>query len=195
MWSKDLLKHEKVERDEDVGRGKTRGRTHVLKNLIVFLSFCLIVFSLTLSGIIDFFAVANDQKMTVVDMPRSDTMLWIAQETPKDAIFLNTSYLYNPASIAGRSIFLGWPYFAWSAGYKENRMPIKKEIYESKDPAIFCPLLAKYNISYVTVEDVAGNQDDPTIELTYFRSITTPIFSNTNNTFDIYSTQSLCPSL
>ena len=152
----------------------------------------VIVFFLTLSGIIDFFVVYNDHTIPIVDIPRSEIPTWISKNIPKDAIVLNSSYLYHPASIAGRSIFLGWPYFPWSSGYKENRMPIMNTMYESKDPSVFCPLLKKYNISFITVEDVSGNPDLPTITPSYFRSIAVPVFSSVNGTYIIYTTQSLC---
>jgi len=160
---------------------------------IAFRIFTILIFlSLTLSGIIDFFAVANDSKIPVIDIPRNEIASWIKDHTPTDAVILNTSYLYNPASIAGRSIFLGWPYFPWSAGYKENRMPIMKEMYENKNPSVYCPLLNKYNISYVTVESVSGNPDLPTIDPGYFRSVDEPVFLTENNQYAIYSTNSLC---
>jgi len=152
-----------------------------------------IFFFLTLSGIIDFFVVYNDHTIPIVDIPRNEIPTWISENIPKDAIVLNSSYLYHPASIAGRSIFLGWPYFPWSSGYKENRMPIMKEMYENKDPNVFCPLLKKYNISYITVEEVSDNPDLPTINPSYFQTIAIPVFSSTNGTYAIYTTASLCP--
>jgi hypothetical protein len=161
---------------------------------IAFRIFTILIFLfLTLSGIIDFFAVANDSKIPMVDIPRNEIATWIEGHTPTNAVILNTSYLYNPASIAGRSIFLGWPYFPWSAGYKENRMPIMKTMYESKDPTVYCPLLKKYNISCVTVEAVSGNPDLPTIDPGYFKTVTIPEFTSTTGTYAIYTTVSLCP--
>jgi len=155
--------------------------------------FILLILSLTLSGIIDFFAIYNDRKIPIPDIPRNEVATWINANTPKDAVILNTSYLYNPASIAGRSIFLGWPYFAWSAGYEENRMPIMRQMYESKNPNIFCPLFQKYRISFVTVEAISGDRDLPTIDPVYFRSLAKPIFITENGSYAIYTTASLCP--
>jgi len=151
---------------------------------------CLI---LTLSGIIDFFAVANDNKIQMNDIPKHEIATWFATNTPKNAIILNTSYLYNPASIAGRSIFLGWPYFAWSAGYEEDRMPILKKMYETRDVTVFCSLIKKYAITHITVEKIVNDPDLPTIDPSYFRSITKPVFTDTKNTYDIYTKQALCP--
>jgi hypothetical protein len=166
---------------------------HLFICRFVYLFIGLLLLLLTLSGIIDFFVVYNDHTIPIVDIPRSEIPTWISENIPKDAIVLNSSYLYHPALIAGRSIFLGWPYFPWSSGYKENRMPIMKEMYENKDPNVFCPLLKKYNISYITVEEVSDNPDLPTIDPSYFQTIAIPVFSSANNTYAIYTTASLCP--
>jgi hypothetical protein len=175
------------------------GRTRLSQKLLRLVGFfsktsvCCIVFFLTLSGIIDFFVVYNDHTIPIVDIPRSEIPTWISEHIPKDTIVLNSSYLYHPASIAGRSIFLGWPYFPWSSGYKENRMPIMKEMYENKDPNVFCPLLKKYNISYITVEDVSGNPDLPTISLSSYLSRYQPIFLNTSQSYAIIAVKDMCP--
>ena len=177
------------------GRGRRTGEDARIKKLMMcsaFLFFPLLL-SLTLSGIIDFFAIYNDRKIPIPDIPRNEVATWIQTNTPKDAVILNTSYLYNPASIAGRSIFLGWPYFAWSAGYEENRMPIMRQMYESKNPNIFCPLFQKYRISFVTVEAISGDRDLPTIDPVYFRSLAKPAFITENGSYAIYTTLSLCP--
>lgn len=151
----------------------------------------IIVFFLTLSGVIDLFPVINDTVIPLSDIPKNEVATWINDNTPKDALFLNSSYLYHPASIAGRPIFLGWPYFPWSAGYSENRMPIMKTMYESRNPEVFCPLFENYHISYITVEPVSGNPDLPVIDPTYFRSVAVPVFSLPNS-YDIYTKEALC---
>lgn len=153
---------------------------------------CVFIFFLTLSGIIDFFVVANDTKGVLEDIPANEVATWIARNTPKDAIFLNSSYLYHPASIAGRRIFLGWPYFPWSAGYKENRMPIMDTMYETRSSQERCELLRKRNISYVTVEDVPNDYNLPKIELAYFMKEYTPVFVSKNRTYAIFTTEALC---
>ena len=155
--------------------------------------FILLIFSMTLSGIIDFFAVVNDRSMPIVDMPKNEIASWIAHNTPNDAIILNTSYLYNPASIAGRSIFLGWPYFPWSAGYNENRMPIMDDMYASKNPDVFCPLFQKYSISYITVEEINNDHNLPDIDPRYFLSLGKPLFTARDDTYMIFDTKTICP--
>ena len=152
---------------------------------------CVLSFFLTLSGIIDFFVVANDHTLSLPDVKRNPVALWISKNTDPSAIILNSSYLYHPASIAGRSIFLGWPYFPWSSGYEENRMPIMKQMYEDANPATRCPILQKYHISYITVENVTGNPDLPTIRPHNF-SLYTPVYTSPQGNYFIYTSKELC---
>jgi len=190
VWSKNLYKTLKIRGVRTSDGGKRAGQREI--RLLLRTSVFFLIFFLSFSGIIDFFAVVNDQKISVVDIPKNDIANWIAKNTPKNTVILNSSYLFHPASIAGRNIFLGWPYFPWSAGYRENRMPVMNAMYESKRPEVFCPLFRKYNISYVTVEAVSGNPDLPNIDPSYFRSIAVPLYEHTDRGYQIYSTSAVC---
>jgi hypothetical protein len=145
---------------------------------------------LIFSGIIDFFPVSNDGYMALIDIPKNEVATWIHDNTPPNAVFLNSSFFFHPASLAGRKIFQGWPYFTWSAGYSGDRGAIMKTIYESHDPSIFCPLLRQNNISYLTVENTENDPNLPNIDPSYFSSLTIPLF--THNAVSIFSTASLC---
>jgi hypothetical protein len=159
---------------------------------LLLIVYCLLFIVLTLSGIIDFFVILNDARGGVVDIPKNETAAWIAANTPKNAVFLNSRYLYHPASLAGRPIFLGWPYFPWSAGYRENRMPVMKTMYETGDDKVRCDLLHKYNISYITVENVKNDINLPAIDLQYFLKKYTPIFIRSDKQYAIFETQVFC---
>ncbi len=161
------------------------GRIGLLVGLVGFL---------TLSGFIDFFVILNDPKGTLPDVGNNQAATWIAANTPKDAVFLNSSFLYHPASLAGRSVFLGWPYFAWSAGYDTNtRMTEMKAMYESQDPTVFCPLMEKYNISYITIEDTHADPNLPRIDTSYFNEFS-PAFTDPKTILRIFPTTTLCTS-
>jgi hypothetical protein len=167
-------------------------RIHFFLRQFVTLFLCCVIVLLTLSGVIDFFVITNDKTGSIADIPANEIATWIAKNTLPSAIFLNSSYLYHPASLAGRPIFLGWPYFPWSAGYKENRMPIMKTMYETRNTKIRCDLFTKYHISYVTVEDVKNDPNLPDIDYTYFRDHFTPVFTATGRHYAIYTAEELC---
>lgn len=118
------------------------------KNLRIFtaLAFVLLIFS----GILDLFPIINDQKIILADYPKNTDIAWIINNTPKTAVFLNTNYLYDSASLAGRKIFMGWPYFAWSAGYDTNkRFADMTKFFSSTDKNFLCSFLNQNKIDYV----------------------------------------------
>lgn len=125
---------------------------------IVIILFLLMIFG----GIIDFFPIFNDGKATIPDYKINSTANWILYNTKPDSIFLNTTYIYNPASIVGRKIFLGWPYFAWSQGYDTTtRGGVVKNILGSNNKIATCELLNANNIDFVHIN--IQNPPDPNI--------------------------------
>lgn len=165
---------------------------HLIVKLLVTCLFTGIILFLILSGIIDFFVIVNDIKGNVSDIPANAEATWIAKNTPPGAVFLNSSYLYHPASIAGRAIYLGWPYFAWSAGYQENRAGNMNKMYEGRDSRVVCPLFAHYHISYITVVDVNKDPNLPRIDLAYFLKTYKPVYLSADHKFAIFVASQLC---
>ena len=80
------------------------------------LAVALAVF-LTATGCIDLWTyfVANRIRVSIpLDSP---VAAWIETHTDPDDVFLTPRYHYNAFFLAGRKAFLGWPYYAWSAGH------------------------------------------------------------------------------
>lgn len=118
----------------------------------------LIIFFLTLSGVIDFFAIKNDTLYQISDYPKNPDIVWIMKNISKNAVFLNSSYLYNPASLAGRKIYFGWPYFAWSLGYDTNsRFANVNKLFSDADLPSMCQTLKNEKINFIEVGE--GAQD------------------------------------
>jgi hypothetical protein len=153
----------------------------------------VMIFFMTLSGVIDFFAVANTRHVSIPDVQADPKARWFQENTPRDAVVLNSSFLYHPASIAGRKIFVGWPYFTTTAGYDHDaRFEIVKRTYAAEDPAVFCPLLAAHDIGYVTVENTAGNSDLAPMDPEYFRANFRPSYESPDRRYAVYSFEDLC---
>jgi DNA-binding beta-propeller fold protein YncE len=56
--------------------------------------------------------------------------------------------------MAGRRVFYGWPYYAWSAGYNaSNRDRVYTELFENRDPWKVYRLLKENGISYVAYDN------------------------------------------
>jgi hypothetical protein len=153
----------------------------------------ILVFLMTFSGIIDFFPIKNDIIYAIDDAPKNPVVLWIRQNTPPDATFLNSSFLYHPASLAGRKIFLGWPYFPWSAGYNtEERERIMRNIYENRNSQEICRLLEEKKIDYFTVENILNDPNLPKIESRFFKENFKYSFKDPNSGMQIYSVKDNC---
>jgi hypothetical protein len=154
------------------------------------------VFFLTFSGVINFLAMKNDYVATIGDVKTDKAAQWFVENTPKDSIVMNSSFLYHPASLAGRKIFLGWPYFVITAGYDaDGRMRILRAVFSSESPDFFCPIFKKYNIGYLTVEDTSKDSNLPPINLKYFTEHFNPVFKKDNSAFAIYDVKDLCKGL
>lgn len=110
----------------------------------------LTVCFLTFSGIIDFMVVKNDTFLTLGDFPnRADVHFFMRHTKPTD-IILNSTFFYNPASLAGRRVFYGYPYFAWSYGYPTlDREHLTESIFAAPDKETACKSLLANHISYV----------------------------------------------
>jgi len=148
------------------------------------------IFFLIFSGIIDFFPIKNDSFITLADYPKNPDVQWIMKNTPKNSIFLNTSYLYDQASLAGRKIFLGWPYFPWSLGYDTNkRGELMKNIFAQTNKNATCKLLQENSINYIEVR--SRQNDFPMISGLFSREFKLVYLNSTTN-LSIYDVHKSC---
>jgi hypothetical protein len=162
-------------------------KKHYLLKLIVL----VLIFFMVFGGILDFFPIFNDHKLSIPDYKINKEAMWIMENIPPDSVFLNTTYLYNPASLAGRKIFMGWPYFAWSQGYNtDQRGKLINSIMESTDIYTLCKLLNGNKINYLEI-----NEKDYIQELPKPSNVIQglkPIYNSQNNYF-IYDINKTCP--
>ena len=159
-----------------------------LKPVVVICTFFMIF-----GGIIDFFPLYNDHKVSIADYESKSESQWIIKNSAPDSVFLSTIYLYDPASLAGRKTFLGWPYFAWSQGYNtEKRGEILKEILGADNKIKTCDLLVNNNINFVEIKiEEPPNPDVPTISNLWQESFA-KAYENSENRYTIYSVKKNC---
>lgn len=157
----------------------------------VFRPFVIVtIFFLILSGIIDFFPIFNDTKIVINDYPINPKVKWIMDNTSPHSTFLNSSYLYDPASLAGRKIFLGWPYFPWSAGYDtSSRDRMMRQILDATDKATACSLLKQNNLDYIEIG--APITGFPQASFIYHQQFSA-IYSDGRNNYLILDVQRSC---
>jgi hypothetical protein len=151
----------------------------------------LLFFSLVLSGVIDLFPVLNDTKGILVDAPANTAATYFAQKTPSDAVVLNSTWFYHPASLAGRPIFSGYSYFTWSYGYDQvAREKDQLAIFRAPSRADACRLLRIHNIRYVELSEHPEDYVQPNWDL--WNEEFTPVFNDTNTHIRIYDIAAMC---
>jgi len=150
----------------------------------------IFVLLMIFSGIIDFFPVKNDFMYAINDAPKNPDIAWIKNNTPPDAVFLNSSFLYHPASLSGRKIFLGWPYFSWSAGYNtDKRYNLMKTVWAATNKNEVCLLLVNNHIDSVVLEE---KSPDFPINIQFWKDNFQASYKKNDNSFIIYNVRQNC---
>ena len=113
----------------------------------------LIIPSLIFSGVMDLFPIINDTTGGVDDWRKSAMQSWIKENTSTKAQFLTASYMYSPASLVGRQIYLDYGYHAWSMGYDDHQ---KRQLLPQLWSATisidkWCGLMYREDLDYVLV--------------------------------------------
>jgi len=149
-----------------------------------------------LSGIIDFFPVINDGYLKLTDIKNDPAATWVLENTKPTSVILNSRFIYDPASVAGRKIYLGWPYFSWSAGYDtETRFKILKQILSVDDTGALCNLLKRENIDYVELENPSEFENEGAqINYPFFETLL-PEYKSKDSKVVIYSRKNICPNI
>ncbi len=152
----------------------------------------LLLFLLTLSGILDLFPILNDSRLEIKDYPNDPSVSFILENTPRDSVFLNSSFLYDPASIAGRKIYLGWPYFSWSAGYDTTeRHKLMNNMLSSSDKKSACSALLSENIDYLEIKNPT-DLEGVSINYNFFDQNFEKIFFIPSTKYSIYDVNLSC---
>jgi hypothetical protein len=163
------------------------------KSLLSKLIVPIFIFFLTLSGIIDFFPIINDGYQEIQDIPQNRAAAFIQGSTPKDSVFLNANFLYDPASLAGRKVYLGWPYFSWGAGYDTTaRHALMKEMLDPKgNLQEECLLLQREEIDYIEVKNPT-DLSETSINYDFFERNFPRAFYEPSTNVTIYSVSPTC---
>ena len=116
---------------------------------------CLVV-CLTVTGIYDFVVILRNNgpgHRVSVNM-KSDLTDWLEDNLAHDDLILTPEYSINEVTMAGVMMYMGWPYYAWSAGYDTYYRAAKaKVIYSSADVEEIRNLVKQEKITYVLFEE------------------------------------------
>lgn len=161
-------------------RKKWQGRI-----LVAVLTVCL-----TITGIYDFVIIVRDNgpghRVTV--NTNSSLTDWLAQNLDSRDLILTPEYSISEVTMAGVMMYLGWPYYAWSAGYDTyDRAEKAKEIYTSQEPERVKSLVRQEGITYILFEEGMTFEGETCIETT-IKSVYRLVYQSEDRRIRIYET-------
>jgi DNA-binding beta-propeller fold protein YncE len=108
---------------------------------------------IVIGGVIDLIPVKN-QSILEFGMDGDPLYEWVRTETDPKAVFLSEIFVVHPILLAGREIYYGWPYYAWSAGYDVlPREAWYRELFANRSPRQVAEQLRERGIDYVAIDD------------------------------------------
>ena len=121
---------------------------HILLALLI----CIVM---TLTGIYDYVIIIRDNDKnhrTSVTMD-SELTKWLNKNLSAEDLILTPEYAFNEVSMAGVMMYLGWPYYAWSAGYDTYaRAARAEEIYGTDSAHRLQEVIEQEGIDYILYE-------------------------------------------
>lgn len=131
--------------------GSRRFAAVIRRAAAVLLAVCL-----TATGIYDFVVILRNNgpgHRVTVNMESTLTD-WLAEHLDSEDLLLTPEYSMSETTMSGVMMYLGWPYYAWSAGYDTyGRAQKAVEIYTSEDPAAVDKLVKEEKITYILFEE------------------------------------------
>jgi streptogramin lyase len=113
----------------------------------------LLTVSITLGGFIDLFPFHNDGTIDIA-VENDNLMDFVLHQTDPRDVFLTDSFVAHPILLAGRKIFHGHDYYAWSAGYDtDQRLRDTKMLYSETDPTTLMTKLNEFHIKWVCFDN------------------------------------------
>nr|WP_295278100.1 hypothetical protein [uncultured Blautia sp.] len=112
--------------------------------------------SLTITGIYDFVVVLkdNDSGHRVTVNLKSSLTAWLSENLGKNDLILTPEYSMNEVTMSGVMMYMGWPYYAWSAGYDTYyRAEQAVLMYTTESQQVLKETVEKEHITYILYED------------------------------------------
>lgn len=120
------------------------------------LAAAVLAISLTATGIYDFVVIVrdNDSAHRVSVSLNSDLTAWLRENLDHEDLILTPEYSINEVTLSGAMLYLGWPYYAWSAGYDTSYRAVKAlKIYTTEDAKELARTVQKEGITYILFEE------------------------------------------
>jgi len=109
---------------------------------------------MTVTGLVDLLTLYNMNKGNVLIQMDDPVASWIKTNTAPKDVFLTDWSVLHAAQFAGRPIYYGWPYYAWSAGYDtETRSRWWKRMYSTTSPDELRMIARGEQIKYIVIDN------------------------------------------
>ena len=146
--------------------------------------------ALTATGIYDFVIILrNNGPAKSITVPlQSDVTDYLDGTMRPDQLILTPWYSLCDVTLSGKMLYMGWPYYAWSAGYDTDyRGEMGEIIYTADDEELFRQIVYQEKISYILYEDDMTFNDEPARE-DIIAAVCPLIYTSENGRIRIYET-------
>ena len=147
----------------------------------------LVLFVLIIPGGLIEFSPIHNTYWSEVAYKNDPLIEWLTKETKPREIFLTNRFVNHPMLMAGRRVFYGWPYYAWSAGYNASKRDKDYlDLFQGRDPRKVFRLLKENGISYVAFDNAVRRGEfvkrhNEQIYARYFQKV----FDDKSNKYDL----------
>ena len=124
----------------------------------------LLVICLTAAGFYDFIVILkdNDKDHCVSVSMDSGLTDWISENLTEKDLILTPEYAMNEVTMSGAMLYMGCPYYAWSAGYDTYwRADKALLIYSTTSPEVLADTVASEKITHILFESGMTYEETP----------------------------------
>lgn len=115
----------------------------------------ILVIMLTSTGIYDYVTVIRrNNPVNSIQLELDDSLTqWVIENTTAKDTILSSNYALNQVVLGGGMLYLGWPYFGWSAGYDTNGRAVQvKAMFEADTPSKLKELIQANEIRFIIID-------------------------------------------
>ena len=144
---------------------------------------------MTLTGFADLITQWSIDKHAVQLDEEAPLKTFIEENTGAGAVFLtDTTYALGDILMAGRMLYCGWSYFAWSAGYDTyGRTENVAEIYSAQDADTLLRRLREEKIDYVYIDDTNRMSEEYVLKESLISDTLREVYADTAGQVFVYA--------
>ena len=144
---------------------------------------------MTLTGFADMITQWSIDKHAVQLDEEAPLKTFIEENTGAGAVFLtDTTYALGDILMAGRMLYCGWSYFAWSAGYDTyGRTENVAEIYSAQDADTLLRRLREEKIDYVYIDDTNRMSEEYVLNESLISDTLREVYADTAGQVFVYA--------